>query len=80
MQDYRLYFLGADGHIQAASDLFAGSLSEAKAAAAPMYDGRTLELWRRAERLHVWAADPDRAEALHALKSQAAGAPAPEGG
>ena len=21
MQDYRLYFLGADGHIQAASDL-----------------------------------------------------------
>ncbi|MCR5876595.1 hypothetical protein LRS10_22055 [Phenylobacterium sp. J426] len=53
MPDYRLYFLGRDGHIQQAADIEAASDEAALEVAQQMADGRPMELWQRAFRLAV---------------------------
>lgn len=53
MPDYRLYFMGRDGHIQEAADIEAESDDAALEVALQMADGRAMELWQRAFRLAV---------------------------
>lgn len=46
MQDYRVYILGEDGHVQSRVDLRCGSDAEAIELAKQFVDGRDVELWQ----------------------------------
>ena len=46
MQDYRLYFVGPDGHVQNRTDLRCADDAEAIRLAKQLFDGRDVELWQ----------------------------------
>jgi hypothetical protein len=46
MQDYRVYFVGPDGHVQNRVDLRCTDDAEAIKLAKQLFDGRDVELWQ----------------------------------
>ena len=47
MQDYCVYIVGPDGHIQNRIDLICANEAEAKECAVRLVDGQKVELWQR---------------------------------
>jgi hypothetical protein len=47
MQDYRVFVIGPDGHVQDRIDLWCATEDEAKDRAKQLVDGHDVELWHR---------------------------------
>lgn len=58
MSDYRLYFLGRDGHIQAAEELDCETDEAGRQSADDLSDGRAMELWAGARLVAKFPARP----------------------
>ena len=54
LQQYRLYFLGGDGHITLSHEFEAESEAEAIRIATAWREGRRAELWSRNRKIHSW--------------------------
>jgi hypothetical protein len=57
MPDYRLYFIGLDGHFRRAEPIVAANDIDAMAAARGFTDGSELELWEGDRKIIAFAAD-----------------------
>jgi hypothetical protein len=55
MPDYRLYFLGLDGHFRKAEPIIAANDIDAMAAAREFTDGSELELWEGNRKIIAFA-------------------------
>ena len=55
--DYRIYFLGTDGHIQSAHEIECASDEAAVLFTGNLDDPRTKELWQRARRVAQFPAE-----------------------
>ena len=51
MQEYKIYLLGSDGHIQRRVDFFCENLEAAKKRAEQLVDGHDVELWDRSAKI-----------------------------
>jgi hypothetical protein len=60
LQQYRLYFLGGDGHITYSHEFEAQDDGRALKIAEAWLEGRAAELWARDRKIKSWAADPNR--------------------
>jgi len=58
MLDYRLYFIGPDGHFRRAEPIAAADDIDAIAAAKEFTDGSELELWEGNRKITAFAIDP----------------------
>ena len=60
LQQYRLYFLGGDGHITYSHEFGAEDDARALKIAEAWLEGRAAELWARDRKIKSWGADPNR--------------------
>jgi hypothetical protein len=60
LQQYRLYFLGGDGHITYSHEFEAEDDARALKIAEAWLEGRAAELWARDRKIRSWEADPNR--------------------
>lgn len=59
-QQYRLYFLGGDGHITHSHEFEAEDDARAMKVAEAWLEGRTAELWIGTRKIKSWGGDPQR--------------------
>jgi hypothetical protein len=64
MPDYRLYFIGPDGHFRKAEPIIAANDIDAMAAAREFTDGSELELWEGNRKIIAFA--PEQLQPLSA--------------
>ncbi len=57
MPDYRLYFIGTDGHFRKAEPIIAANDTDAIAAAREFTDGSELELWEGKRKITAFASE-----------------------
>jgi hypothetical protein len=60
LQQYRLYFLGGDGHITFSHEFEAEDDARAMKIAEAWLEGRAAELWVGARKIKSWGTDPQR--------------------
>lgn len=58
-QQYRLYFLGGDGHITLSHEFEAADDAAAIRVATAWLEGRRAELWSGRRKVHSWEAGPN---------------------
>ena len=58
LQQYRLYFLGGDGHITYSHEFEAEDEARATKVAEAWLEGRAAELWIGTRKIKSWEADP----------------------
>lgn len=58
MLEYRLYYLGDDGHIQGVAEFVSEDDTHAAEDALRRADGRRMELWRREHLIRVFERSP----------------------
>jgi hypothetical protein len=60
LRQYRLYFLGGDGHITHSHEFEAEDDVRATKVAEAWLEGRSAELWAGPRKIQSWEADPQR--------------------
>ncbi len=57
MQEYRVYIMGSDGHVQERVDLLCNDDGEAIEQAKQLVDGHDVELWQLGRQIRTFKAD-----------------------
>ena len=60
LRQYRLYFIGGDGHISHSHEFEAKDDTDAMQIAEAWLEGRAAELWVGTRKIKSWEADPNR--------------------
>jgi hypothetical protein len=59
MQEYRVYILGADGHVQSRFELRCSNETEAIKLAKQFVNGHDVELWQLDRKIHTFSRQVD---------------------